>query len=168
MTSKLGRACNSVQCATGTLAFAATAIWNLQLTDSKESCRVRIPPSPTASVSGTVGRQARDGRSEKCSTSGGGRVRTAMGERRRQRCGLSSLLLRRPVTQTAGLARIDSARATTVSVPCMRVPTEIDPLCARLGLSKTIVRYGQTSCDSRKQWVAHYLRSSAQIGAGIG
>jgi hypothetical protein len=43
----LFRACNSVQGATATMALAATpATWNLQLTESKESCRVRIPPSP--------------------------------------------------------------------------------------------------------------------------
>jgi hypothetical protein len=36
-----------VQCATGTPASMAwTAMWNLQLADSKGADRVRIPPSP--------------------------------------------------------------------------------------------------------------------------
>jgi hypothetical protein len=45
--AKCGRACNSVQGATVTMASSAMlAIWNPQLTESKESCWVRIPPSP--------------------------------------------------------------------------------------------------------------------------
>jgi len=43
----LGRACNSVQGAAATMASPAIlATWNLQLTESKESCGVRISPSP--------------------------------------------------------------------------------------------------------------------------
>ena len=39
--------CNRVQGAAASVAFTAmAAIWNLQLTESKRSCGVRIPPSP--------------------------------------------------------------------------------------------------------------------------
>ena len=44
----LGRACNSVQGATATVAFAAmSAMWNLQLTESK---RVLLGSNPTLSA----------------------------------------------------------------------------------------------------------------------
>src|SRR5690242_7677556 len=40
-------ACNGVQDATTYMAFVAmVALWNLQVTESTRSCRVRIPPSP--------------------------------------------------------------------------------------------------------------------------
>jgi hypothetical protein len=48
----LGRACTSVQGAAATMASPAIlATWNLQLTESKESSGVRIPPSPPPKIS---------------------------------------------------------------------------------------------------------------------
>src|SRR5262245_14643309 len=54
LASKHSRACNGVQGATARLALTAlVAVWNLQITETKDSCRARIPPSPPTQAADT-------------------------------------------------------------------------------------------------------------------